>query len=264
MVTMTVEGERVGCDVRVRRTPDDPPTHHITTVERRRRRRRTEGDARVTGSALPLDPFDEVAMAGERAWLQAGIDSGADPAELRAEIATRMWPWVQRFADRAARRLPRHADVAEVHSRVATALWQCCARFDPEPSPAWSVWLSVRLRGAVVDASRASDRLSRRDRRSVTDSTAAWHVVGAAAPTAPIDAAVERPDPHPEPERQVIDRALAAGVHRWIREELPPTVALELCTWWATTGATTTMPSALAAAIGPYRSRLARVTELLC
>jgi hypothetical protein len=239
--------------------------HRIATLERGRVGRRDPATG-ADGPPAPrdgLDPFDEEGWAGALTWLRIGIDGGLDPDALRVEIAASLWPWAHRFADRAARRLPCQIDPADIHSKVATALWACCTRLDPEPAPAWRGWLTVRLRGAVLDAARSSDRLSRRDRRSVIDGTASDRLEQVGAHAKPIEAAARLSDPGDDPCAVALDRMVAAAVHDWIRDDLPPSLADRLSAWWQSTGATTSLPASLAKEVEPYRFRLLPALELL-
>lgn len=79
-----------------RARPESLARHRIDTLVRRAGR---------DGSTV-LDPFDERAMADARSWFADGIKAGADPVDLRAGIATMLWPWAKRFAQRSMRRLP--------------------------------------------------------------------------------------------------------------------------------------------------------------
>jgi hypothetical protein len=266
MATQTAQGRIQGLPAHLRRaTPGHLLPHRIATLERHREGRR----GRVRGSDGPpaprpgLDPFDEDRWAGALAWLETGIAGGLDPGALRSDIAANMWPWARRFADRAARRLPRQVDPADVHSRAANALWACCARLEPEPAPAWRGWLTVRLRGAVLDAARSSDRLSRRDRRSVVGGTASARLEQVGAAVVPIEAAAGLSDPGDDPSAIVLEQMLVTAVHDWIRDDLPPSLADRLLAWWQSTGATTSLPAALAKELEPYRFRLLPTAELL-
>lgn len=248
---------------RHRHDPGGLRAHRTSTLSRRTVARRGQGAHRPPREATFLDPFNEDAMAEELGWMRNGIDAGHDPAMLQAEIATRLWPWARRFAWRTARRLPPHIDEADVQGRVATALWACCARLDPEPPLTWAVWLTTRLRGAVLDAARASDPLSRRDRSRVKAGTAGPGIEGAGEPPVAIDAVVEISDHRAEPSRTVVDHAVAHAVHQWISHDLPPDLAARLTSWWRTTDATTPLPAALANELRPYRFRLLPAVELL-
>lgn len=70
-------------------------------------------------------------------------------------------PLLQGFVDGFANRLPRDADVDDIASSAASALIHAVERFDPKHKTQFWSFASHRIRGAMLDSCRDSDRAPR-------------------------------------------------------------------------------------------------------
>jgi len=77
-------------------------------------------------------------------------------------LLVRGWVWSQIRREQA--RCPSGGDPQEIASRMLCAAWRICQEFDPSRPVAWPTALQAALRGAWLEAYRASDFLTRKHR----------------------------------------------------------------------------------------------------
>jgi RNA polymerase sigma factor for flagellar operon FliA len=90
------------------------------------------------------------------------------------ELIERNLPLVQHVLFQVAAHYPRHADREELAQAATLGLVEAAHRFNPERGVPFERWVSMRVRGAIVDAARALDfapRSLRAAARSVEDAT---------------------------------------------------------------------------------------------
>jgi RNA polymerase sigma factor for flagellar operon FliA len=88
------------------------------------------------------------------------------------ELIERNLPLVQHVLFQVAAHYPRHADREELAQAATLGLVEAAHRFDPARGVPFERWVSLRVRGAIVDAARALDfapRSLRAAARSVED-----------------------------------------------------------------------------------------------
>jgi RNA polymerase sigma factor for flagellar operon FliA len=88
------------------------------------------------------------------------------------ELIERNLPLVQHVLFQVAAHYPRHADREELAQAATLGLVEAAHRFDPGRGVPFERWVSMRVRGAIVDAARALDfapRSLRAAARSVED-----------------------------------------------------------------------------------------------
>lgn len=90
---------------------------------------------------------------------------GADPFRLADDLYGALHPWLTRFIARKSRNLPSTADLGELESRVHEAALLACRSLDWNRTETFTPLLRVRVEGAVVEAARHDDWLSRRHRK---------------------------------------------------------------------------------------------------
>ena len=73
------------------------------------------------------------------------------------ELIERNLPLVQHILFQVAAHYPRHADREELAQAATLGLVEAAHRFDPERGVPFERWVSMRVRGAIVDAARALD-----------------------------------------------------------------------------------------------------------
>jgi DNA-directed RNA polymerase specialized sigma24 family protein len=90
--------------------------------------------------------------------------AGEDPVKIGEELfqLVRSWVWSQIRKEQA--RCPAGGDPQEIASRMLCAAWRICQKFDPERPASWPTALQASLRGAWLEAYRASDFLTRKHR----------------------------------------------------------------------------------------------------
>jgi RNA polymerase sigma factor for flagellar operon FliA len=89
-----------------------------------------------------------------------------------SELIERNLPLVQHVLFQVAAHYPRHADREELAQAATLGLVEAAHRFDPGRGVPFERWVSMRVRGAIVDAARALDfapRSLRAAARSVED-----------------------------------------------------------------------------------------------
>ncbi len=73
------------------------------------------------------------------------------------ELIERNLPLVQHILFQVAAHYPRHADREELAQAATLGLVEAAHRFDPARGVPFERWVSMRVRGAIVDAARALD-----------------------------------------------------------------------------------------------------------
>lgn len=91
----------------------------------------------------------------------------------RQELALRHYPMAQAIARRIHHRLPNNIDVDDLISAGVTGLLEAIDRYDSTRAVPFEVYAKHRIHGAVVDALRAQDWVSRSVRRKATSLTQA-------------------------------------------------------------------------------------------
>lgn len=218
------------------------------------RRRRPRG---------PLDPSDAAAIATALTELRARLARGESRSSVQTELLERLWTWVESVVERTVRRLPAHADSGEVRSQIAGAVWHCCGRFDVDDAERWVAGLRTRVRGAVIDAARRDDPLSRRDRRAVSEQRATAAVTAAGRGALELRDAHVLEDLSVDIDRRLVDDDIRASVRDWICNDLPPDLGQQLLAWWRRTNGRSPLPPTLAMRLEPFLFRLDDVLELI-
>ena len=106
----------------------------------------------------------------------ADVAAGSSPLtrDEVTELIERNLPLVQHVLFQVAAHYPRHADREELAQAATLGLVEAAHRFDPARGVPFERWVSMRVRGAIVDAARALDfapRSLRAAARSVEDAT---------------------------------------------------------------------------------------------
>ncbi len=110
----------------------------------------------------PYSPeFHEQVMAP----LIARSQVGAPQHRLADDLYAVLHPWLTRFIARKSRNLPATADLGEIESRVHEAALLACRSLDWNRTETFGPLLRMRVEGAVVEAARHDDWLSRRHRK---------------------------------------------------------------------------------------------------
>lgn len=92
------------------------------------------------------------------------------PANENAnDLATAHLHLVQHVLNQLATRLPRHVDRSELWSAGAQGLVDAARRYDPGTGVPFATYASVRVRGAMIDATRQEDLASRGVRRRMRE-----------------------------------------------------------------------------------------------
>jgi RNA polymerase sigma factor FliA len=74
---------------------------------------------------------------------------------------------VGHVVNQLATRFPRHVDRDELHGAGAAGLVDAAHRYDPETGVPFARYASIRIRGAILDATRSRDWATRRLRRDL-------------------------------------------------------------------------------------------------
>jgi hypothetical protein len=97
--------------------------------------------------------------------LAARAAAGEDERALAEELYERsVHHWAVARARALAYGLPAHADAGEVTSQVLRAAWDACLRIDWSRVGSWPTLLERKVAHARIEAARAEDWLSRRER----------------------------------------------------------------------------------------------------
>ena len=100
-------------------------------------------------------------------------DAGARPIDPNA-LVEQYLHLVDHVVNQLCARFPRHVDRSELHSAGASGLVDAAHRYDPGRGAAFTRYAAIRIRGAVLDATRSRDwatRRLRREMRSVSEAT---------------------------------------------------------------------------------------------
>ncbi len=97
--------------------------------------------------------------------LVARAKVGAPSDRLANDLYSALHPWLTRFIARKSRNLPATADLGEIESRVHEAALLACRSLDWNRTETFGPLLRMRVEGAVIEAARHDDWLSRRHRK---------------------------------------------------------------------------------------------------
>lgn len=238
------------------------------------------------------DPFDSTWVRLSLLVRAERVAAGSNPADERSGLFDELSAWALDNAERQTRHVPSHADRHEVRSRALVAVWESTQRIDWDRPTAWPSLLKRRLRGALLDAARYDDPLSRRDRaelrrlRAVLTEWEANHgrsadlverrslLDGQRADGSRVYERLEtydRPldleslpgevgvfaDDRSNPEVIVTADIERASVKRWLTEVVPEPLALQLTTWALGERVGAQLPNRLATRVRPYVGALA-------
>jgi RNA polymerase sigma factor FliA len=92
--------------------------------------------------------------------MAAMVENGQDLG-IRNAMIERHLPLVRRVASQMSRRLPPHVEMDELISAGAMGLLHAVERFEPQRGLAFSTFATPRIRGAMLDALRSSNRIPR-------------------------------------------------------------------------------------------------------
>lgn len=95
----------------------------------------------------------------------ASADS-TDAGTTRDALVTDHLHVVQRIVNELAARLPRHVDRDELWNAGALGLVEAASRYDPQTGVPFAGFAALRVRGAILDATRVGDGASRGTRRA--------------------------------------------------------------------------------------------------
>jgi hypothetical protein len=90
--------------------------------------------------------------------------AGESDHSLSVALYTQLHTWALAFANSLYSGLPAHADRNEVLSQVLQLTWDACRRIDWDRYEAWPAFLESKVRRARIEAARADDWVSRRER----------------------------------------------------------------------------------------------------
>jgi len=76
---------------------------------------------------------------------------------------------VQHVVNQLAARFPRHVDRDELRGAGAAGLVDAAHRYDPDTGVPFARYATIRIRGAVLDATRSRDWATRRLRRDLRE-----------------------------------------------------------------------------------------------
>jgi hypothetical protein len=113
----------------------------------------------------PLGPRHPRFVPDVLAPLADRARAGEDGRQLAEELYERVvHPWAMAQAKAQAVGLPAHADRNEVLSQVLRLAWEACLKIDWERIESWPALLEGKVTHARIEAARAEDWLSRRER----------------------------------------------------------------------------------------------------
>lgn len=93
----------------------------------------------------------------------------------RREAAIRHFPYIEQIARRLRRRMPRYVPLEDMVSAGFVGLMESVDRFDPRRSVSFDSFAEFRIKGAILDALRAADPLSRDQRAAFLELRRARH-----------------------------------------------------------------------------------------
>lgn len=123
----------------------------------------------ATDTVETVDTVDTVETVDTADTVPAATPLSRDEV---TELIERNLPLVQHVLFQVAAHYPRHADREELAQAATLGLVEAAHRFDPARGVPFERWVSMRVRGAIVDAARALDfapRSLRAAARSVED-----------------------------------------------------------------------------------------------
>src|SRR4029077_13257354 len=92
-------------------------------------------------------------------------DAKKDLLARRNQYAAKFFPYIEKVARRLARRLPAHVEIDDLISSGVIGLMEAAERFDPSRVDRYGACPEFAIRGAMLDALRSRDTLSRDMRR---------------------------------------------------------------------------------------------------
>jgi len=101
------------------------------------------------------------------------------------ELATRFLPRIQKIARGICRQLPPHVDAEDLAQAGIVGMMSALKSFDPTRGDCVEIYVTRRIRGAILDELRALDPLTRdqrRDARAIQTATRALEVELGRAP----------------------------------------------------------------------------------
>lgn len=111
------------------------------------------------------------------AWASHAEADQTRPETARDALVTDHLDLVDRIVAELSARFPRHVERDELWNAGALGLVEAAARFDPDRGVAFPRFAAVRVRGAIMDASRARDWASRNLRRTARTLEAAREAI---------------------------------------------------------------------------------------
>jgi RNA polymerase sigma factor for flagellar operon FliA len=87
--------------------------------------------------------------------------------EEKEQIVRDFLPQVKNWAQRARWGLPKSVDMDELYSAAALGLIECLDKYDKTRNTSFATYVEYRVKGAILDALRGLDFLSRGDRSKV-------------------------------------------------------------------------------------------------
>lgn len=84
------------------------------------------------------------------------------------EAALKYLPFLRSLTRRMARRIPAHVDFEDMLSVGTLGLFDSLRKYDPSKSERFESYAEFRIKGAILDALRATDPLSREQRAQVS------------------------------------------------------------------------------------------------
>ncbi len=82
-------------------------------------------------------------------------------SEKQKELFVKFYPLVKKTVNSMRTKLPPHADIDELHSAGVSGLADAIQRLDPSKEDKFSGYVSMRIRGAIIDELRDIDYMSR-------------------------------------------------------------------------------------------------------
>ncbi len=98
--------------------------------------------------------------------VEESVTASGDTPDPNA-LAERHLPLVDHVVQQLAARFPRHVDREELRGAGATGLVDAAHRFDPDAGVPFASYAAIRIRGAILDATRTRDWATRRLRRDL-------------------------------------------------------------------------------------------------
>jgi len=90
------------------------------------------------------------------------------PEQIASVLRTHA-PMVRKAASDLMGRVPANVELDDLVQVGMIALWQACYHFNSEAGASIGTFAAHRVRGAMLDALRASDTMSRKQRKQVRE-----------------------------------------------------------------------------------------------